>query len=191
MLGLYGVIAYFVAQRTPEIGLRLAVGADRWEVVRMVIGQALRVASIGVAIGVPAAFMLTGVMRTLLYEIEPTDPATFVSRHTAGAPHERGRSADPIRPRGPRRSARRAQARIRERSLFNRPGLRNEELLEQPDGVAVGHACHEVANRGVQPFLLDRLRVQELGRAARGPSPTSPDRMSDAFRNSAVAMVFS
>ena len=79
MLGLYGVIAYFVAQRTPEIGLRLAVGADRWEVVRMVLGQALRVASIGVAIGVPAAFMLTGVMRTLLYEIEPTDPATFAA----------------------------------------------------------------------------------------------------------------
>ena len=68
MLGLYGVIAYFVTQRTPEIGLRLAVGADRWEVVRMVIGQALRVASIGVAIGVPAAVMLTGVMTTLLYE---------------------------------------------------------------------------------------------------------------------------
>ncbi len=79
MLGLYGVIAYFVAQRTPEIGLRLAVGADRWEVVRMVIGQALRVASIGVAIGVPAALVLTGVMRTLLYEVEPTDPATFAA----------------------------------------------------------------------------------------------------------------
>jgi putative ABC transport system permease protein len=79
LLGLYGVIAYFVTQRTPEIGLRLAVGASKRDVVRMVIGQALRLVMVGILIGIPAALALTGVMGTLLFEIEPTDPITFVS----------------------------------------------------------------------------------------------------------------
>lgn len=79
ILGLYGVIAYFVTQRTPEIGLRLAVGAGRSDVVRMVIGQAVRLVFIGILIGIPAALALTGVMRTLLFETEPTDPITFAS----------------------------------------------------------------------------------------------------------------
>ena len=79
MLGLYGVIAYFVAQRTPEIGLRLAVGAGKSDVVRMVVRQALRLALIGVLMGIPVALALTGVMRTMLFEIEPTDPITFAS----------------------------------------------------------------------------------------------------------------
>jgi putative ABC transport system permease protein len=79
LLGLYGVISYFVSQRTPEIGLRLAVGAGKRDVVRMVIAQALRLAIIGLVIGIPAAFALTRVMTTLLFEIEPTDPITFAS----------------------------------------------------------------------------------------------------------------
>jgi putative ABC transport system permease protein len=79
MLGIYGVIAYFVTQRTPEIGLRIAMGAERREVVGMVIGQGVRMALIGLVIGVPAALMLTRVMTTLLYEVEPIDPMTFVS----------------------------------------------------------------------------------------------------------------
>jgi putative ABC transport system permease protein len=79
LIGVYGVIAYFVAHRTPEIGLRLAVGADRREVVRLVVGQAIRTALLGVAIGLPAALMCTRVMTSLLYEVEPTDPFTFVS----------------------------------------------------------------------------------------------------------------
>ena len=79
LLGLYGVIAYFVTQRTPEIGLRLAVGAGKSDVVRMVIGQAVRLVFIGILIGIPAALALTGVMGALLFEIEPTDPITFAS----------------------------------------------------------------------------------------------------------------
>jgi predicted permease len=79
LLGLYGVISYFVTQRTPEIGLRLAVGADKRDVIRMVIGQALRLSVAGTLIGIPAALALTGVMRSLLFEIEPTDPITFAS----------------------------------------------------------------------------------------------------------------
>ena len=79
LLGLYGVISYFVAQRTPEIGLRLAVGACKRDVFRMVVGQAVRLALAGILIGIPTALALTGVMRTLLFETEPTDPITFAS----------------------------------------------------------------------------------------------------------------
>jgi putative ABC transport system permease protein len=78
MLGVYGVISFFVAQRTPEIGLRLAIGAERSAVVRIVLSQAVRLAAVGLLIGVPSAVAFTGVMRTLLFEIEPTDPLTFV-----------------------------------------------------------------------------------------------------------------
>jgi putative ABC transport system permease protein len=76
-LGIYGVIAYFVTQRTPEIGLRLALGANRREVVRMVVSHAMRLSLAGIAIGLLAAPMLTRVMRTFLYEVEPTDPPTL------------------------------------------------------------------------------------------------------------------
>ena len=79
MLGIYGVIAYFVTARTPEIGLRLAMGAERGEVVRMVVGHGIRTALFGLALGVPAALMLTRVMTSLLYEVAPTDPMTFIA----------------------------------------------------------------------------------------------------------------
>jgi ABC-type antimicrobial peptide transport system permease subunit len=78
-LGIYGVIAYFVTQRTPEIGLRLALGADRREVVRMVVTHALRMSLAGIVIGLLAAPMLTRVMATFLYAVEPTDLQTFFS----------------------------------------------------------------------------------------------------------------
>jgi putative ABC transport system permease protein len=78
MLGVYGVISFIVAQRTPEIGLRLAIGAERVAVVRMVLSQAVRLGAVGLMIGVPGALAFTGVLRTLLFEIEPTDPLTFV-----------------------------------------------------------------------------------------------------------------
>jgi ABC-type antimicrobial peptide transport system permease subunit len=79
LLGIYGVVSFVVTQRTPEIGLRLAVGAEPRDVVALVIGQALRMTAIGLAIGIPAALMLTGVLRTVLFEIEPTDPIRFAS----------------------------------------------------------------------------------------------------------------
>jgi predicted permease len=78
-LGIYGVIAYFVTQRTPEIGLRLAIGAERREVVRMVIGHGLRMSMAGLLIGLAAALMLTSGTTRLLYDVEPTDPLTFLS----------------------------------------------------------------------------------------------------------------
>ena len=79
VLGVYGVIAYFVTERTGEIGLRMAIGARRPEVVRMVVARGLRLALLGVAVGVPGALLLTRLISNLLYGVGPTDPLTFVS----------------------------------------------------------------------------------------------------------------
>ena len=79
LLGIYGVVSYVVTQRTPEIGLRLAVGAGRRGVIALVIGQALRMTALGLAIGVPAALMLTRAMTTVLFEVRAADPVTLVS----------------------------------------------------------------------------------------------------------------
>jgi putative ABC transport system permease protein len=76
-VGIYGVMSYMVSQRTQEIGIRMALGADRGGVIAMVLTHALRLAVIGLAAGCAAAFALTGLLRTMLYDVTPTDPMTF------------------------------------------------------------------------------------------------------------------
>jgi ABC-type antimicrobial peptide transport system permease subunit len=76
-VGVYGVMAYSVGQRTQEIGVRLAMGATNGMVFRMVIGQAFKLAVVGVAVGLVAAGAATRVLQTLLYDTEPRDPSTF------------------------------------------------------------------------------------------------------------------
>ena len=77
LVGIYGVIAYSVTQRTHEIGIRIALGADRRDVVTMVARQGLGLALAGVVIGTAAATLLTRVMASMLYDVRPTDPQTF------------------------------------------------------------------------------------------------------------------
>jgi predicted permease len=78
-VGIYGVIGYSVAQRTREIGIRIALGAQKENVLSLVLGQGMRLALMGVFIGVLAALGLTRVMKALLFEVKPTDPLTFGS----------------------------------------------------------------------------------------------------------------
>lgn len=77
-VGIYGVLSYLVARRTHEIGIRLAVGADRSQVMTMILKQGLSLAGIGIGAGLVAAFLVTRFMQTLLYQIRPSDPETFV-----------------------------------------------------------------------------------------------------------------
>jgi putative ABC transport system permease protein len=79
IVGIYGVLAYAVSQRTPEIGIRMALGADRGRVVGMVVRQGMGMALIGVAVGVVAAAGLTRFMQGMLYGVTAQDPATFAS----------------------------------------------------------------------------------------------------------------
>ena len=76
-IGLYGVIAYSVGQRTHEIGIRLAIGAQRSHVLRLIVGEGLKMAMIGVALGLIAAWFVTRVLKNMLFGVSATDPFIF------------------------------------------------------------------------------------------------------------------
>jgi putative ABC transport system permease protein len=78
-IGIYSVISYSVSQRTHEIGIRMAVGARRADVLGMIVAQGMRLAVLGLAVGVAGAVALTRVMASLLFEVTPTDPLTFIA----------------------------------------------------------------------------------------------------------------
>jgi putative ABC transport system permease protein len=104
-VGLYGVIAYSVSQRTREFAIRMALGAPSGQVVRMVLGSALRVTLMGLGFGLAAALGLTRLIEGLLYGIAPTDPWTFagialllggVALLAALTPARRATQVDPL-----------------------------------------------------------------------------------------------
>jgi putative ABC transport system permease protein len=78
-VGIYGVISYSVAQRTQEIGIRMALGAQQGDVLRMVLQSAMLLVAIGLGIGLAAALASTRVLQSLLFGVSTTDPATFVA----------------------------------------------------------------------------------------------------------------
>ena len=79
LVGIFGVIAYSVSQRTREIGIRLALGARRGEVVGMIVRQGMVFALAGIALGITGALGLTRLMGSLLYDVKPNDPVAFMA----------------------------------------------------------------------------------------------------------------
>jgi putative ABC transport system permease protein len=78
-VGIYGVINYAVTQRTQEIGIRMALGAQRAQVMRMVVGHALVLTAVGLGTGAVGAWTLTRLLRQLLFGVQASDPLTFVA----------------------------------------------------------------------------------------------------------------
>jgi ABC-type antimicrobial peptide transport system permease subunit len=78
-LGIYGVVSYLVGQQTREFGIRIALGAQRGDVLRLVLGDGAKMALVGVGVGVVAALALTRLMTSVLYGVSATDPLTFAA----------------------------------------------------------------------------------------------------------------
>jgi putative ABC transport system permease protein len=79
VVGIYGVIAYIAAQRTREIGVRMALGAEARDVVRLFLRHGLLLTAVGLALGLVAAYSLTRLMSTLLFGVEAMDPITYIA----------------------------------------------------------------------------------------------------------------
>ena len=78
-IGIYGVMSYSFSQRTHEVGIRVALGAQRLDILRMALGEGMRIVVVGLAAGLVGAAIVTRVFRSMLFEVTPSDPATFVS----------------------------------------------------------------------------------------------------------------
>jgi ABC-type antimicrobial peptide transport system permease subunit len=78
LVGVYGVVSYAASQRTQEIGVRMALGANRGQIMRLVLGRGLVLIAAGIVVGVVCALSVSHLMANLLFNVSPSDPATFV-----------------------------------------------------------------------------------------------------------------
>ena len=76
-LGIYGLMSYSVSQRTHELGIRIALGANRSDILKLVLGQGLRISLVGVSVGLALAIVVTRAIAAMLYGVNPIDPMTF------------------------------------------------------------------------------------------------------------------
>jgi ABC-type antimicrobial peptide transport system permease subunit len=106
MIGIYGVLSYSASRRDREIGIRMALGAQARDVVRLVLWQGMSLTAVGLAVGLALALSLTRIFASMLYQVQPTDPATFLGMTTALAgiaflasylPARRAARVDPLR----------------------------------------------------------------------------------------------
>ena len=104
-IGVYGVLSYSVSQRVQEIGVRVALGAERRDVLRLIVGQGLRLAGWGIAAGIAGAAAITWIIQSILYNVTPTDPVSFggvavflavVALAASYVPARRALAVDPI-----------------------------------------------------------------------------------------------
>lgn len=104
-IGLYGLISYSVSQRTREFGVRLALGANRGAMLRLVLGQGVRLAAVGAVLGIVGAIAVLRVMRSMLFNVSSSDPMTLggvilmicaIAVVTAYAPARRAMRVDPM-----------------------------------------------------------------------------------------------
>src|SRR5262249_11415964 len=77
-VGIFGVLSYSISLRSHEIGVRMSVGANRYDVLRMVIGEGMALAAIGIVIGLVGSFLVTQLMATTLFQVSPHDPLTYI-----------------------------------------------------------------------------------------------------------------
>jgi putative ABC transport system permease protein len=104
-VGVYGVLSYSVSQRVQEIGVRMALGAERRDVLRLILGHGMKLAAIGIALGIVGAAGATQFVKTALYNVTPTDPLSFtgvavfltlVALVASYVPARRAMAVDPI-----------------------------------------------------------------------------------------------
>ena len=186
-VGIYGVIGYSVSQRTQEIGIRMALGAPRAAVLRMVVGQAMALALAGVAAGAAGAWLLSRLMQKLLFGVTATDPLTFLSVSALLGLVAALAAAVPGPARHPGGPGDRAAFRVRSSRLFAAAGI-----ILLLIGLTALYVAAEFGAVGVRRSRLRRLCEDGNPAAARLlPIVEDPQRLTRYIAGSQVGITLS